>query len=244
MPSGYSSTRLGQKRHRGEVLVQRHVYILRQLPLRQLPLRQRRSCHSASGASPMLDELLSSTLEELREKVRQGAEPTAEPAVAKAEASARCEEALRFFAGSHAFLGTMSDSRYSHMPCRVDNYVSEKQMWAVTLMVQPDAAARRRNILVRGEKLLFNHWAAPAHEGVPLPEHLRLGAASVSGNPEGDAGRGIYCRREVGWDRLNKNTSEPSTYLHTVLGCPIRPSVRQERQGLETRSELTVHVVC
>ena len=179
----------------------------------------------------MLDELLSSTLEELREKVRQGAEPTAEPAAAKAEASARCEEALRFFAGSHAFLGTMSDSRYSHMPCRVDNYVSEKQMWAVTLMVQPDAAARRRNILVRGEKLLFNHWAAPAHEGVPLPEHLRLGAAGVSGNPEGDAGRGIYCRREVGWDRLNKNTPEPSTYAHTVLGCPIRPSVSAGTAG-------------
>ena len=27
----------------------------------------------------------------------------------------------------------------------------------------------------------------PLSEGVPIPEHLRLGAAGVSGNPEGDA---------------------------------------------------------
>ena len=88
----------------------------------------------------MLDQLLASTLASLREEVRQldvagdgtggsggsmlhRVERRVEPRVKPQGGAMSSCEALRFFPASVAFLGQMSDARYSHMPCRVNRFV-------------------------------------------------------------------------------------------------------------------------
>ena len=92
----------------------------------------------------MLDQLLASTLASLREEVRQldvagGGSDGSKLHTVEAQAlshgsSVAQSEALRFFPGSVAFFGEMSDAQYSHMPCRVNRFVPHKQRWAVTVL--------------------------------------------------------------------------------------------------------------
>ena len=161
----------------------------------------------------MLDQLLASTLASLREEVRQLdvagdaslREEVRQLDVAgdarggsggsklhRVEPRASSCEALRFFPASVAFLGEMSDARYSHMPCRVNRFVPDKQRWAVSLLVHPEAGfGGEKEILVRGDKLSFDYWAAPASLAVPLPAHLRVAPAGST------TGLGLFCTRAL-----------------------------------------------
>ena len=85
------------------------------------------------------------------------------------------QEALRFFTGISRLPWHHERLKMLAHAVRVDNYVSEKQMWAVTLMVQPDAAARRRNILVRARSC-SSTIGPPRLTRRAATEHLRLGA--------------------------------------------------------------------
>ena len=153
----------------------------------------------------MLDQLLASTLASLREEVRQldvAGDGTGgsggsklhrvEPRVKPQGGDMPSCEALRFFPASVAFLGEMSDARYSHMPCRVNRFVPDKQRWAVSLLVHPEAGfGGEKEILVRGDKLSFDYWAAPASLAVPLPAHLRVAPAGST------TGLGLFCTRAL-----------------------------------------------
>ena len=150
----------------------------------------------------MLDQLLASTLASLREEVRQldvagdaGGGPDGSKlhrVEAQASSHGSCVEALRFFPASVAFLGEMSDAQYSHMPCRVNRFVPHKQRWAVTVLVHPEAGfGGKQELLVCGDKLSFDYWAAPASLAVPLPAHLRVTSDCST------TGLGIFCTRSL-----------------------------------------------
>ena len=149
----------------------------------------------------MLDQLLASTLASLREEVRQldvagnaggGSNGSKLHRVEAQGSSVTQSEALRFFPASVAFLGEMSDAQYSHMPCRVDRFVPHKQRWAVTVLVRPEASfGGKPEILVRGDKLSFDYWAAPASLAIPLPVHLRVASDCST------TGLGLFCTRSL-----------------------------------------------
>ena len=160
------------------------------------------SARCFNSVDGMLDQLLASTLASLREEVRQldvagGGSDGSKLHTVEAQAlshgsSVAQSEALRFFPGSVAFFGEMSDAQYSHMPCRVNRFVPHKQRWAVTVLVHPEAGfGGKQEILVRGDKLSFDYWAAPASLAVPLPTHLRVASDCAT------TGLGLFCTRSL-----------------------------------------------
>lgn len=77
----------------------------------------------------------------------------------------------RYFPGSYAFLGKLSNKKYSEERVVIDRYVKEKDRWAVQLW-RPEFSEEK--IMVKEENLFFDCYAVPCSDVPKLPSHLSV----------------------------------------------------------------------
>jgi hypothetical protein len=94
----------------------------------------------------------------------------------------------RFFPGSYAYLGKLSNGKFSEQRVVVENFVEEKDRWVVKLW-KPQFNGEK--ILVRENHIFFECYAVPCNALPELPSHLRV-------SPTGDCGNALFCNAE--WD--------------------------------------------
>eukprot|EP00441_Pelagodinium_beii_P035638 CAMPEP_0197645080 /NCGR_PEP_ID=MMETSP1338-20131121/17846_1 /TAXON_ID=43686 ORGANISM="Pelagodinium beii, Strain RCC1491" /NCGR_SAMPLE_ID=MMETSP1338 /ASSEMBLY_ACC=CAM_ASM_000754 /LENGTH=346 /DNA_ID=CAMNT_0043218573 /DNA_START=26 /DNA_END=1066 /DNA_ORIENTATION=+ len=91
-----------------------------------------------------------------------------------------------FLAGSHAILGRMANSEYSHQPCIIEEFSLEKKLWKVQLA---DPRFQNRHLSVKETCLALEWYVAPSERWTPLPSYLRVSQSNV--------GNALFCDKDI-----------------------------------------------
>lgn len=84
----------------------------------------------------------------------------------------------RFFPGSYAFLGKLSNQEYSEERCVIEKYVAEKDRWVVKLWHDK---FQGECILVKAQNVRFDCYALQCEDVPPMPSHVRIQDAGKCG---------------------------------------------------------------